>query len=107
MCGEICERLQASLPVDAVGLVLHGAGCAESFSDIEGTIVQRVRAIVGESVPIVGTFDLHGNISDECAATFDFMCCVHEYPHIDNYERGLEAMQMVPRLLSGLRTAVH
>ena len=25
------------------------------------------------SVPIVGAFDLHGNISAECVAAFDFM----------------------------------
>jgi microcystin degradation protein MlrC len=47
-----------------------------------------IREIVGPSVPIVGTFDLHGNISDHCVAQYDFMCPVHLYPHTDTFERG-------------------
>ena len=35
------------------------------------------------------------------------MCCYQTYPHIDNYERGQEAMRLVPRLLGGLRTHIH
>ena len=50
---------------------------------------------------------MHGNISSECGEIFDFMCCYQTYPHIDNYERGQEAMRLVPRLLGGLRTHIH
>jgi len=59
--------------VDAVALELHGAGVAESYPDIEGALALAVRALVGPDVPIVGAFDLHGNISAECAAVFDYM----------------------------------
>lgn len=104
---ELCDRLRSSLPVDAVALEVHGAGVAESYADIEGALARSVREIVGPGVPIVGAFDLHGNISQECAHLFDFICCVHEYPHTDAFERGVEAMCMVPRLLSGMKTAVH
>ena len=59
-------------------------------------------------IPLVGTFDLHGNISRRCVALYDFMCCVHLYPHTDAEARGLECMAVVPRLLDGsLRTAAH
>ena len=35
------------------------------------------------------------------------MCPVHLYPHTDSFERGIEAMRMVPRLLDGLKTTLH
>ena len=54
---------------------------AESYEDIEGNLAMMIREVVGPEVPIVGTFDLHGNISDECVAQYDFMCPVHLYPH--------------------------
>ena len=54
---------------------------AESYEDLEGNLAVMIREVVGPDVPIVGTFDLHGNISDECVAQYDFMCPVHLYPH--------------------------
>jgi microcystin degradation protein MlrC len=95
-----------AVAVAAVALCLHGAGAAESYEDIEGDIGQRIRSVVGPNVPLVATFDLHGNISQACAQVFDFMCCYHTYPHVDGYERAQEAMRLLPRLLSGLRPAV-
>jgi microcystin degradation protein MlrC len=76
MRDELVSRLKDAMPVDAVALEVHGAGVAESYEDIEGNLVMAVREVVGPNVPIVGVFDLHGNISDECVATFDFMCPV-------------------------------
>lgn len=75
MRNELVSRLKDNLPVDAVALCLHGAGVAESYPDIEGDIGRAIREVVGPDVPLVSTWDLHGNISKECAATFDFMCC--------------------------------
>jgi microcystin degradation protein MlrC len=104
---EIIERLKEAMPVSAVAVENHGAGVAESYECIEGDLAKRIRAVVGPDIPIVGTFDLHGNISPECVAQYNFMCPVHLYPHTDSYERGVEAMRMVPRLLSGLVTTAH
>jgi toxic protein SymE len=107
MRDEICARLRDAMPVDAVAVENHGAGVAESYEDIEGDLVAAIRAVVGPDVPVVGTFDLHGNISDEMVAHYSYVVPNHLYPHTDNYERGLEAMRMVPRLLGGLRTTAH
>ena len=70
---------------------------ASAFADLAA----EIRAVVGPGVPIVAAFDLHGNISAECVALYDFMCPVHLYPHTDTFERGQECMRMVPRLLGG------
>ena len=103
MRGELLARLAAAMAeeggIDAVALELHGAGVAQSYPDIEGALASAVRDLVGPDVPIVGAFDLHGNISPACVATFDFMVPVWYYPHTDCYDRGLEAVRMLPRLL--------
>ena len=103
MRDELLARLRAAMAedggVDAVALELHGAGVAESYEDVEGALAKAVRSVVGPDVPIVGAFDLHGNISAECAAVFDFMTVTWYYPHTDCYERGQEAVRMLPRLL--------
>jgi microcystin degradation protein MlrC len=107
MRDEICQRLRAAMPVDVVAVENHGAGVAESCEDIEGSLALAIRAVVGPDTPLIGTWDLHGNMTPQCVAAYDFSCPVQLYPHTDAYERGLEAMGMVPRLLKGLETAVH
>ena len=60
---EIEEKLKEALPVDGVYIVSHGAALTTSSDDPDGDLFERVRAIVGPSIPIVGTFDLHANVS--------------------------------------------
>lgn len=80
----------------------------ESYEDVEGDLVKAIRGVVGPDVVIVGTFDLHGNISAEMVADYDFVAPNHLYPHTDSYERGVEAMRMAPRLLDGsVKTTSH
>jgi len=61
---EILADLRRALPVDVVILALHGAMVAEGYDDCEGDILARVRAIVGESVPIGAELDLHCHITE-------------------------------------------
>jgi microcystin degradation protein MlrC len=73
----------------------------EGIDDPESDIVSRVREIVGPDVPIVGSFDLHGNITQEMADGFDAFFGFRLYPHEDMHESGVEAIEMIPRLLGG------
>lgn len=97
----LLEGIREALPVDAVVLTLHGSGVAEDYDDIEGDIAQKTRQIVGPDVPIVITLDLHGNMTQEMVDAADALFPVHHYPHIDMYERGQEAVEIIPRLLDG------
>lgn len=98
---ELLERLAAAGPVDAVALELHGAGVVEGIDDLEGDLGAAVRGLVGRDVPIVAALDLHGNITDEMAETFDAFFGNHLYPHTDGRERGREAVAAVPHILAG------
>lgn len=99
--NEILTRLRAALPVDAVCLALHGAGVAEGVYDIEGDILKDVRQLVGPSIPIAVTLDLHGNITQTMVENATGLFGVNFYPHVDMYERGIEAVHFLDKYLKG------
>jgi microcystin degradation protein MlrC len=84
-----------------VALALHGAGVVEGIDDLEGDLCREVRAAVGPDTPIVVSLDLHGNMTQAMADTVTAMLGVHYYPHTDMYERGHEAVMLIPQVLSG------
>lgn len=95
------ERLEEAGPVDGVLLDLHGAMVTERLSDAEGAFIAAVREQVGPEVPIVATLDLHANISPEMAALADVLIGFDTYPHVDMYERGVEAAELIARIVRG------
>lgn len=97
--GEFLERLADALPVDAVAVSMHGAGVVEGIDDLEADFAASIRSVVGDDVPIVVPLDLHGNITQEMAAHIDLMLGVHEYPHTDMFERGVEAIMSLPAIV--------
>ncbi|HEX2851139.1 MAG TPA: M81 family metallopeptidase [Acidimicrobiales bacterium] len=107
MRGELLAAIERALPLDALALDLHGAGVVEGTADLEADLGRAVRELVGD-IPVVVTLDLHGNVSDDMARLFDVMLGYHLYPHTDMWERGHEAVLLLPRLLDGsLRPAAH
>ncbi len=98
---ELLTRLSSALPLDGVLLALHGAMVAEGEPDVEGDLLARVRALVGPSTPIVVELDMHGNISPRSVAHADVLVAFNTNPHIDPYERGVEAAAIMARLLRG------
>ena len=62
MAGKLVEGARRARP-DAVFLELHGAMVTESHDDGEGELLRRVRAAVGDDVPILVSLDLHANVS--------------------------------------------
>ncbi|GAB2601205.1 M81 family metallopeptidase [Pseudactinotalea suaedae] len=91
----------AATPVDGVLLTLHGAMVTDGSGDPDGDLVQAVRELVGPDVPIAVTIDLHANVSDAMASGVQALVAYDTYPHIDMYERGQEAADL---LLGVLRT---
>lgn len=96
--SEILQGLAAAMPLDGVMLELHGAGVVEGIFDLEGDLAQAVRHLVGEAVPVVATFDLHGNITQAMADAVDGVFACHQYPHIDFHERAEEAIHLIKRI---------
>lgn len=101
LLGQFIERLRAVMPVDGVLLDLHGAMVTESHSDAESAYIASVREVVGPKIPIVVTLDLHGNIGRRSAELADVLIGFDTYPHVDMYERGVEAALLIARIVRG------
>lgn len=91
IAGELVGRLSAAMPVDAVYLDLHGAMVAAPFEDGEGEILRRVRAVVGEDVPVVISLDYHSNVTPQMVDSTDALIAYLTYPHVDRAETGERA----------------
>ena len=98
--GDIVSGIAAAEPFDAVVLHLHGAGVSEEYMDIEGKVLQEVRKLAGDR-PVVATFDLHANYTDLMLENADMLIGYDTYPHVDGYERGLEAVELTAKMLEG------
>jgi len=101
MRDDLVERIAAADGLDGICLSLHGAGTAEGVDDIEADILRAIRARVGRRLPIAVTLDLHGNITAAMAEASDGLFGVNFYPHVDMYERGVEAMGFLQRMFGG------
>jgi microcystin degradation protein MlrC len=102
--AELLERLGAALPVDGVYLRLHGAMEVEEIGDGESDLARAVRERVGESVPIVASLDLHGNIAPELVSALNVMTALRTAPHRDGRETRRRALGHLARCLrEGLR----
>jgi microcystin degradation protein MlrC len=92
------------LPVDGVYICAHGAALTTEDDDPEGTLFELVCRIVGPSVPVVATFDLHANVSDRMVDLIDAFIGYRTNPHLDMRERGAEAASVMRELLDGAKT---
>lgn len=93
--------IEKSGPFDGILLSLHGATISESEEDACGYIVEAVRKKVGASVKIGLACDLHANVTRKMEVGADFICGFQTYPHIDMYETGYRAGNLVMEQLSG------
>lgn len=100
IAGEMIGRLSLAMPVDAVYLDLHGAMVTPAFEDAEGELLRRVRATVGERVPVVASLDYHANVTPQMVECTDGLVAYRTYPHVDRPETGERAARIVETLLS-------
>ena len=97
---EFLNLLHDVREIDGVFLDLHGAMVTEQIEDAEGDLILAVREVVG-SLPIVTTLDLHANITPEMAENSEVIIGFDTYPHVDCYDRGLEAAEVMSAIVRG------
>jgi microcystin degradation protein MlrC len=98
---ELLDDLDAAMPCDAVMLFLHGAMVADGYDDCEGDILQRVRAKVGDRIPIGVELDLHCHVTKAMLDTADVLVGYKHYPHIDVYDRLVDLFEIVADTADG------
>ena len=103
------QRLEAALiehaaGVDAVCLFLHGAMRAEGIDYGDASLLAAVRSAVGPDTPIALAMDMHANIVETEIENADAIVTYHTAPHIDRYETGQRAAEIILKMLrEGIR----
>ncbi|MBF8668279.1 M81 family metallopeptidase [Pseudomonas putida] len=81
--------------VDGIYLDLHGAMVAEHLDDGEGELISRLRAIVGNEIPIIASLDLHANVTELMLSNADALTAFRTYPHVDMSDTGVRAATLM------------
>jgi microcystin degradation protein MlrC len=105
-CWDILmAKLKAALDrtpnIDAWLVAPHGATVAENALDADGDWLSRLRQWVGLDTLIVGTLDLHANVSPQMVHSCDALLAYKTNPHLDQRERGSQAASLLLRSLEG------
>jgi microcystin degradation protein MlrC len=98
-CAEVLGGLSAIRP-DAAYLSLHGAAITERNATPDLDFARRVRALLPD-VPLVATFDLHGNMPQAFTEVLDFATGYRTYPHVDMREVGARALARLHAFANG------
>ena len=98
MTDAICDAVATGC--DACFLDLHGAMVAETTDDGEGTLLRRIREIAPD-LPIAISLDLHANMTADIIDNCTVVVGYKTYPHLDMYDAGRHAGELLVRTLAG------
>lgn len=105
--ARICETLTAQLAaceeVDGILLELHGDFVTDAHPDAEEHFVEIIRRRF-PSQPIATVLDMHASMSLPRLRDIDILIGYRTNPHIDTYERGVDAAALLKQVLSGALT---
>jgi microcystin degradation protein MlrC len=86
--------------IDGIFLVLHGGMVSRSCLDVEGELLDRIRALAGAaSLPLCGVVDLHANFTDRMARASNGLIAYRENPHADARRAANDAAKLLHRLM--------
>ena len=97
----LIQHLRAAPKHEGILLALHGAMVVESYPDADGEVLRRLRETFGQDLPIVVTLDQHANVSEQMVAESTALIIYKTTPHIDQRQRGLQAAELMMRILEG------
>jgi microcystin degradation protein MlrC len=103
--AELLRRMHSALdragPLDGLLVAPHGATVSEQYPDADGHWLSCLRQRFGPKFPIIGTLDLHVNLSPLMVASCDALIAYRTNPHLDQRQRGIDAARLMARTLRG------
>ena len=100
LIGRLVDGLRESLPLDAVFLSLHGAASAAHDDDVEGYVLEAVRQVIGEDIPIICPVDHHANVTRRMIRHANVLVGHETQPH-DPPATGRKAARIMFEMLRG------
>ena len=91
---KLVAGLQQLQPFDAVYFALHGAAVADGVHDTEGYLLDVVRGVIGDDMPLVASLDHHANLTQAMVDRTDAFVAHRTQPH-DQFETGQLAAQLL------------
>ena len=85
---------------DGILLDLHGAMVTGQLDDGEGNLLRQLRMIDADT-PVGVTLDMHANIYDDMVGHATVITGYHTYPHIDMFDAGRRAAELIVRTIAG------
>jgi len=98
---EFTHQLMELQKPEGLLLALHGAQTAGSEPDVAGALLAIARERLGQKIPIVATLDLHANVTRRMMNSATALIAYKTYPHIDLFETGRRAADLLLRILAG------
>ena len=95
------QRLSSAGKLDAVYISNHGGMVSTAGPDPDGELYAMVRGVVGTTVPVVATVDLHANISERMVQNVDALVSYRTNPHMDQAERARDAARLLLGFVNG------
>ncbi len=100
---DVLSRLTSFGPLDGIVLALHGSMTVEGVGDAEGNLLESVRSLF-PSVPLTASLDMHATVTDRMLRNADAFVGYKTAPHVDMYETGYAAADLLIRSLETGRT---
>jgi microcystin degradation protein MlrC len=98
-CNLIIDSVKCGC--DMIMLDLHGAMVVmDRTLDGEGTLLEKVR-LAAPDTPIAVSLDLHANVTRKMVDNADIIVGYKTYPHIDMYETGKLAGELLVKMYRG------
>ncbi|MBI1832517.1 MAG: M81 family metallopeptidase [Planctomycetes bacterium] len=101
----LLARMDAAIdragPLDGLLVAPHGATVAAHHPDADGHWLSRLRQRFGKRFPILGTLDLHANVSPAMTSACDALIVYRTNPHLDQRQRGIDAARLMARTMRG------
>ena len=86
--------------IDGAYFSMHGSMGTTEELDPEGFLLQEARKILGETVPIVISLDLHGVLTARMMRHSSAVVSYHTYPHVDFADTGKRAANLLLRIVN-------
>jgi microcystin degradation protein MlrC len=94
---RLLAAVKESGQLDGILVAPHGATVSEQHADADGYWLAALRENTPPGMPIIGTLDLHGNLSQLMVDSCDALIAYRTNPHLDQRERGIEAAKLMMR----------
>lgn len=85
-------------PIDGICLGLHGSLKVQNIGPAEGDLLKAIREKLPD-IPLTTALDMHATVTDEMIRYCDGIVGYKTAPHIDCYETGVHAAELLKKAL--------